>query len=311
MSKFEGRKIGIKFTMPLINEFIADGVESEVAQGKNVTFSKQYNTTTYKATNLVDGDLTTNWVPAYFSTSEWVIIDLGELCTISKIDLRSCTMNYYPNYLIEGSLEGTSWMTIATGSHTATAQTKTHIVTGNYRYIKITGTAPSSIAWAGYSDLKIYAITESYINNQAFTVSGQEYQWLDGPVNNGQLLTKSYPVTKVDIHPTESNSILIEVDGGFRNVQGDITISYNQALGNLAGTSGTVANFTETFTPEDLEEGLTTVGGSYGVHEYIPISIGGSIQSTRIEKIPSYASEYIGLNIGGTIDLIDIDDINP
>ena len=102
--------------------------------------------------------------------------------------------------------------------------------------------------------------------------------------NNGALVNKTYETKTVQTHPTEPNSIQLIMFDEIRNVQGDISISYNQALGTLAGVGGVVANFTETFIPEDLEEGLTTVGGSYGVHEYIPISIGGSIQYTRIEK---------------------------
>ena len=108
------------------------------------------------------------------------------------------------------------------------------------------------------------------------------------------------------------DKILIEFTDWFRKVQGPLTISYNQALGNLSGTGGAVASFTEVFTPTDLEEGLTATGGGYGTHEHIEASVVGSIDLLYIEKISTEPiNEYVSASISGTVELINIDDINP
>lgn len=147
-------------------------------------------------------------------------------------------------------------------------------------------------------------------NTSAFSITGQEYKWLDGQTYNGSLISKTYIVSAVQMHPTEPNSILLEV-AGFRNVQGSLSISYNQTLGTLAGAGGVVESFTKTFTPIDLIEGLTDSGGSVGVHDHIGATIGGTVELKYITRIPAYAPEFIGATVGGAIQLIHIDDINP
>lgn len=149
-------------------------------------------------------------------------------------------------------------------------------------------------------------------STNAFTVTGQEYQYTDGLDNNGALINKTYTVVSISNHPSEANSILLEFTNEFRNVQGLITINYNQALGTLEGTRGAVQSFIKTFLPEDLEEGLTRTGGRYGHTEYIQASFGGNIGLKRMTKEKVYASaENITASVDGTIYFIHIDDINP
>lgn len=149
-------------------------------------------------------------------------------------------------------------------------------------------------------------------NENAFIVTGQEYQYIDGPNNNGQLVNKTYTVTSISNHPTEPNSILLEFTNEFKNAQGSLTISYNQALGTLTGAGGAVVSFVETFFPEALQEGLTRTGGGYGHTEFIQASISGNIELKFIEKLSAYApAEYIQASVSGVIQLKHIDDINP
>ena len=149
-------------------------------------------------------------------------------------------------------------------------------------------------------------------NEGAFTITSQEYLYTDGPDNNVGLDIKTYPVQLVQAHPTEPNSIQLIMADSFRNSQGLITINYKQELGNLAGTGGAVVTFEETFLPEDLTEGLTSNGGKYGTHEYIQVSVDGSIEFKYIEKLNAYLpAEYIEISVDGTIQFINIEDINP
>lgn len=108
------------------------------------------------------------------------------------------------------------------------------------------------------------------------------------------------------------DKILITMLDEFKNVQGDIIVKYNQALGHLTGKGGAIVNFEEQFRPTELEEGLTRTGGAVGIHEYIQVGIGGSVELIEIEKIPIYSEiEHIEVGIGGSIELIHVDDLNP
>lgn len=86
-------------------------------------------------------------------------------------------------------------------------------------------------------------------NVSAFTVTGQEYKYINGPI-----LSKTYTITSVVAHPTEPRTLLITVDqfARFNNVEGQLKVSYNSALGTLVGVGGAVQGFEVYFTPLDL-----------------------------------------------------------
>lgn len=148
-------------------------------------------------------------------------------------------------------------------------------------------------------------------NEDAFIITGQEYEYTDGPDHNGKLVSKTYTVGTVQTHPTEPNSIQLLMNDYIRNLQGNITLNYNQASGNLAGTSGAMKSFEEDFTPADLTQGLTATGGAYGTHEYIEANVFGNIDLIYIEKLSVFNTEFISASVGGIIQLIHVDDINP
>lgn len=86
-------------------------------------------------------------------------------------------------------------------------------------------------------------------NVSAFSVTGQEYKYINGPI-----IAKTYTVTSVVAHPTEPRTLLITVDqfARFNNVEGQLKVSYNSALGTLVGVGGAVQSFDAYFTPTDL-----------------------------------------------------------
>ena len=153
-------------------------------------------------------------------------------------------------------------------------------------------------------------ITSDVLGNEdAFTVTGKEYKWVDGPDYNGLLIDKNYQVVSVDSHPTLDDKhirLTLSDNSRFNSVVGDLTVGYDQTLGSLSGNGGVVASFAETFIPNDLVE-----QGNPRVREYISTSISGSIDFIELEKINAYSEkEYITANISGTVELINIDDLN-
>ena len=140
-------------------------------------------------------------------------------------------------------------------------------------------------------------------NVAAFTVTGQEYKYINGPI-----LNKTYTVTSVVAHPTEPRTLLITVGDftRFNNVEGQLTVSYNQALGTLKGTTGDVLSFSFPFTPTDLrreinpndEEAIRAVIGvalDYSLISYLNAS--SAEEHTISAAISSVVVEYTYVTI--------------
>lgn len=306
MSKAEGKKIAIKFDSP-INELgitaskykyfkwlIEDGwggriyiYEIELKANNNYYTPTGIITASSELQPVVrafDGDISSLYWRPSTNINEWVKIEITEPITIEGFRWHTGMLAYKPkNFKLMASMDGINWVEL------------------------ISGISPNTNGWLEFTCQNSGSQSG---NEDAFIISGQEYKWLDGSTHNGVLINKTYPVLLVQTHPTELNSILLDI-ASFRNVHGDITVSYNQSLGNLAGTGGTVESFTKIFTPADLVEGLTNTSGAVGIHDYIEATVGGSIQLTNISKLSIYSTEYIEIGVDGIIQLIDINDINP
>lgn len=311
MSKAEGQKIAIKFTEP-INELemtvITEVDEEYTLPTGIVTQSDYYN---YPGSKAFDGSTSTYWYNIN-AMPQWVMIQMKTAKPIAGF--RLYTYEYPPSGIdLYGSNDGVNFdlITQVTVLNSTGWQEYTFSATDAYKYYKWIVTGKHSVYMRIYElELLYLSIKEVSGNEDAFTITGQEYEAIDTPHMANELISKTYAVSAVQTHPTEPNSILLDVEG-FRNVKGDIIINYNQALGNLSGSGGAVKTFTETFTPTDLEQGLTIFGGAIGTHENIQASISGSITMELIEKIPTHNKEYISASVDGTIDFIHIDDLNP
>jgi len=317
MSKAEGQNIGIKFTLPVNNLPLANIVAANSAYSVptgTVTYSNQYSTT-YSASKAFDNSTSTYW-DTRITLPQWNMIELAETRLIAGFRMYSGS-SYRPNSVdLYGSNDGVNFDLIIQTINTNTTGWKeyTFEATMSYKYYKwvVNSTYTSGRVYIYELQLLFATVIPKSGNESAFTVLGQEYTWFDGADNNGALVNKVYTIKTVQTHPTEPNSIQLIMLNEIRNAQGDITISYNQALGTLAGTGGVIASFTKTFTPEDLIEGLTTTGGAIGMHEHIKASVDGIIDLIYITKLSAYTPiEYVKASIGGKIQFINVDDINP
>ncbi|WP_461369593.1 hypothetical protein [Candidatus Darwinibacter acetoxidans] len=92
--------------------------------------------------------------------------------------------------------------------------------------------------------------------------------------------------------------------GRFNNVEGDLTVAYNQNVGNLSGLRP-VESFEESFTPEDLEpspvdEHIITVRGE-------PV-----VGFINVTYEPGYEAHTVTVTgTGVLVDFIHVDDIPP
>jgi len=314
MSKAEGKKIGIKFT-ETINEIVLlptlitrDAYESPTGI---VTGSSQYSAD--YPSNAFDGNISTSWRPLT-TTNEWIKIELAEPMIISGFRWTSLTSSYRPRlFTVSGSNDGVSWVELYSGESPMVSDWKEFQwqPIESYKYYRW------DIASGWATAIRVYELELLFVdvslqsgNENAFTITGQEYEWVDGPSNNGEIVNKTYPVSLVQTHPSEPNSIQMDVSS-IRNSIGALTVTYDQALGNLSGIGGAVENFTESFNPIDLQVGLTDYSG-FGMHDHIEASVTGDVLFIKILKSQAVAdAEYISASVSGIIEMINIEDINP
>lgn len=316
MSKELGQKIGIKFNSPINPLTLAPTTiidESYTSPSGTVAYSNQ-NSSTNSASNAFDNSTSSYW-ETRATLPQWNMIGFAEARQVAGFRLYSGA-SYRPNAVdLYGSNDGVNFdLIIHTNNDNTTGWKEyTFDITEPYKYYKWeVGSTHTSGRVYVYELQLLFAETANRSGNEnAFTITGQEYLWLDGSNNNGVLENKTYEIKTVQTHPTEPNSIQLIMRDEIRNIQGDITIAYNQALGTLAGVGGVVKSFEVSFTPEDLTEGLTRTGVAIGTHENINVSIDGAIDLIYITKQQAYSKECIEVSIGGTIQLIDIGEINP
>lgn len=142
-------------------------------------------------------------------------------------------------------------------------------------------------------------------NESAFTITGM----VRNPLKVGELQSKTFQVESVERYGEAPDTILLTFDtyNRFNDVEGDITVAYNQNLGTLAGTRP-VESFSVDFTPTDLEP--TPID-----EHTITAGIDLTVDLIDLEFTEIYADHNVthtataGIDL--TVALINIEDINP
>jgi hypothetical protein len=138
-------------------------------------------------------------------------------------------------------------------------------------------------------------------NASAFSITGQEHKYINGPIIN-----KTYTITSVTAHPTEPRTLLITVGdfARFNNVEGQLKVSYNSALGTLAGVGGAVKSFETLFSPLDLKREINpndeeTIRGtiSSATVEYSIVQYLNAYHQHTVNAVASVALEYTDVTI--------------
>lgn len=115
------------------------------------------------AANAVDGNAGTRWESAVATDPSWLSVDLGSQYNLSSVVIDWEAANA-ATYQIQGSTNGSTWVTlVAKTGGTFGNRTDTTTVSGNYRYVRIYGTARSTGNQWGYSiwSLKVYGSVAS------------------------------------------------------------------------------------------------------------------------------------------------------
>lgn len=193
MSKGLGQKIGIKFTEDLVED-VTGWVPEPVTHGDYfrpigvATGSSQYSS--YAPSNAFDGSTSSYW---YTRTAgdQWVQIELAEPTWIYGFRWYVGD-SYRPNgFDFQGSNDGEIWEGILTGN--SPGATGWHEFPTDspkqYKYYRWTVIS----RYASYLYVYEIELLGAVGNERAFTVTGKEYQYVNGP-----LIDKEYRVDKVE-----------------------------------------------------------------------------------------------------------------
>lgn len=330
-AKGQGAKIAIRFNHDLIGDVtgltptpVGGIAEFQIPPStliKIVTVSNSYSANTVN--KLFDGSLSTYWetraiLPQSFS------VDLGRENEHSIFKFRwYAGSSYRPRaFQLQGSNDNIEWTTILTAESDNTTGWKewTFDNPAFYRYYRCVVTSLWTAGRVYVYEVELFARKEVG-NEQAFTIEGQEHLHV-----KGELISGDYQVKKVEPYPDSSNAILLTMKplNRFRNVEGNLTIKYDQSKGNLAGIGGVVEGFERAFSPNDLiqvpnplnDENITLGIVNYDLNM---IKIDHTLVGDSTPNVPNIMiknnypdNENIALGITNyQILLINIGDIDP
>jgi regulation of enolase protein 1 (concanavalin A-like superfamily) len=144
-----------------INALIAGKVyaQTELLLSRNAAVSA--SSQLQAAALAVDGNTATRWESTYAIDPATLTLDLGNSYNLSRAVIRWEAANA-ANYTVQGSNNNASWTTLATRTGgTFGERTDTLTLSGNYRYVRMNGTARSAGNTWGYSiwEMEVYGLT--------------------------------------------------------------------------------------------------------------------------------------------------------
>lgn len=110
--------------------------------------------------NAIDGNVNTRWESAHGADPSWISVDLKAEKVLSSVVIRWEAANA-ANYEVQGSNNNLNWVTLATRTGGAFGnRTDTIAVSGNFRFVRIFGTARSAGNNWGYSifELQVFGV---------------------------------------------------------------------------------------------------------------------------------------------------------
>ena len=131
----------------------------KLSDGAATFASSQFQSASF----AVDGDPATRWESNHAVDPAFLTIDLGQAYNLSQVVIDWEAANA-ANYTIQGSNNNSSWTTLATRTGGSFGdRTDTVAISGNYRYVRMNGTARSVGNDWGYSiwEMAVYGSSTS------------------------------------------------------------------------------------------------------------------------------------------------------
>lgn len=198
MSKADGQYIAIEFTEELTNSAV---VGSAYRQLDDATLTALNYYSSQVPAYLNDGSLTTYWRGT--TAVNWINAEFTEAKIAHGFRWYIYSSTYYPlTFTISGSNDGSTWTQLGetfTGTSTVGWQEFSFTNTTAYKYYQV------DILTANSSRLYIseFQLLLEYGNEQAFTLSGKEYNYQP----EGVLVDGDYQVNSVEKFYTVDNIV--------------------------------------------------------------------------------------------------------
>lgn len=304
MSKGLGQKIAIQFTEKLVGD--VSGKNPPFMRGENffratgtATASSQYSS--YSPDRAFDGDTSSYWYTRS-SGIQWIQIQFSE--KIYASGFRWYVASYPPySFNTYGSDDGEAWsLLVSANSPSSPGWYTFDFPVGSYLYYRWEITSRHS----SYLRIQDIELREAAGNEAAFTVTGQEYKYINGPI-----IEKTYQVVSVERHPdyTDDKHVLLTMhpQGRFNNVVGNLTVSYDHTIGKMQGRGGFVESFSATFEPSELVT-FPQPNADQGI---IAVAIQASVSFVHIDYYSRYGDSTVVVLITCSISFLHVDDVNP
>lgn len=303
MSKGIGQKIAIEFTEKLVGD--VSGKNPPSVRGKKyfrpigtATASGQYSS--YAPSRAFDGDTSSYW---YIQTTgtQWIQVQFSERTYASGF--RWNVGSYAPNgFNVYGSEDGVNWNLLTTdNSPNDSGWYAFEFPISAWLYYRWEITSRHS----SYLRIQDIELQEAAGNEAAFTVTGQEFKYINGPI-----VEKTYQVDSVEWHPgfADDKHLLLTFhpQGRFNNVEDSLTVSYDHTLGNLKGRGGFVESFTLTFEPTDLVSFPQP-----NAEQIITTEAFTTMAFIWIEYNHRFEEELITVSPACSIAFLNVEDVNP
>lgn len=295
--KSKGSEVSIQFTQEIIGMR-----ETEITNRKIQTLKGGYLTargtySSYDVVNVFDENPNTFWQTS--SASNYIQYRRKNMKLVG-VSLTGGS-SYSPlSYTLQISRDGAIFETIKTGSIDIKNKEELIMLDAPVitNYLRIIFGRNGSYARLYFLGIFI----RDFAHQQSigdYTLTGTKFKYVCGPDHNGELVPTNHPIKKVQFHPTNENTILLEIEEGeyFNNNLGNMTLSYNQALGLTEGVGGGVESFTEEFTPT----GLTEDYSERGIVEKISSTLKLEVEFLTVEKLTCEMDEHLSSELGVTV----------
>jgi|GEM_PF-1308946 len=258
MSKEKGQRIVVKFDSELLGDVrgfepnpLGGFVDSKmsglvISSNVNPTYGNGINSIMDGSTSTYCGTISA--LPNVFDFRQY------DRYVVYKIRVYSGASYRINQFSFQGSVNGVDWIDLVVSNLTNATGWSEFVFENDVAYTFFRFNAISRYSTRTYLyEIEIYG-KYPIGQERAFSVTGEEFSFVDGPSNNGQLVEKIYQVSLVERHPTLENSIVLIMNdlSRFNNVVGSLNVLYDKSLGSLVGFGGEVDPFSVNFAPSEL-----------------------------------------------------------
>ena len=210
--------------------------------------SSEYSATTVKY-KAFDGSILTYWRGVSEAGPEWLGADLGAALNVNKCRVYIGASYRPKTFVLEGSADMITWTAVTSGTlSAATGWQDINFSGATYRYWRLYFTASYTTYFAVY-EMEFYG-TETLYDANGFSVMGNQYD--TSPEGEAEL--HEFTIRKLT-KTTDNMSVIIwlSLDDRIKYPAGQLTVDYNQGIGNLEGAMNSqVESFSKTFTPTNF-----------------------------------------------------------